>query len=48
MGSVTFVLASVSASLASLGSTVSAVRSTTLGSDLKAANVRPAAVGVRS
>lgn len=39
MGSVTFVLASVSASLASLGSTVSAVRSTTLGSDLKAANL---------
>lgn len=40
MGSVTYAPASVSASLASLVSTVSTVRSTTLGLDLKAANVR--------
>lgn len=42
MDSVTSTLASVSASLASLASTVSAARSTTLGLDLKAANVRGA------
>lgn len=39
-GSVTSKLVSVSASLASLVSTVSAVRPTTLDLDLKAANVR--------
>lgn len=40
MGSVTSAPGSVSASLASPVSTVSAVRPTTLGLDLKAANVR--------